>query len=224
MNSALTTLNLNANQLEGTLPQSLAKCNSLEVLDVGNNRINDTFPYWLATLPKLQVLMLRSNSFHGPIRNLNTRCPFPMLRILDLSHNRFIGNLPTSYLKKFKAMMNRDNSSGAAQYMGSHGQYYSTVLTVKGIDVEMVRILTILTIIDLSNNQFQGRIPDIVGKLNSLFFLNFSHNSLTGHIPSSFGNLLELEALDLSSNKLTTNLRDLYLKESNLIHFKMILI
>ncbi|XP_031265026.1 receptor-like protein Cf-9 homolog [Pistacia vera] len=79
MNRALTTLNLNSNPLEGTLPQSLAKCSSLEVPDVGNNKINDKFPHWLATLPKLQVLLLRSNSFQSPIRNLNTRCPFPML-------------------------------------------------------------------------------------------------------------------------------------------------
>ena len=57
--------------------------------------------------------------------------------------------------------------------------------------------------IDLSSNQFQGEIPDALGRLKFLRLLNLSHNSLTGHIPSTLRNLLALEALDLSSNKLT---------------------
>ena len=56
--------------------------------------------------------------------------------------------------------------------------------------------------IDLSSNQFQGEIPDTLGRLKFLRLLNLSHNSLTGHIPSTLGNLLALEALDFSSNKL----------------------
>ncbi|KAK2639933.1 hypothetical protein Ddye_027728 [Dipteronia dyeriana] len=55
---------------------------------------------------------------------------------------------------------------------------------------------------DLSRNKFRGRIPDVVGKLNSLIVLNFSHNGLIGHIPLSLENLTEIESLDLSSNKL----------------------
>ena len=56
--------------------------------------------------------------------------------------------------------------------------------------------------IDLSSNQFQGEIPDALGRLKFLRLLNLSHNRLTGHIPT-LGNLSALEALDLSSNKLT---------------------
>ncbi|KAH7544498.1 hypothetical protein JRO89_XS15G0175100 [Xanthoceras sorbifolium] len=55
---------------------------------------------------------------------------------------------------------------------------------------------------DLSVNQFQGRILDAVGNLYELQILNFSHNNLKGNIPSTFGNLKSLESLDLSSNKL----------------------
>ncbi|XVF78873.1 hypothetical protein PTKIN_Ptkin14bG0172300 [Pterospermum kingtungense] len=54
----------------------------------------------------------------------------------------------------------------------------------------------------MSSNKFEGKIPEIVGKLASLNVLNFSHNKLIGHIPSSFGDLAALESLDLSSNKL----------------------
>ena len=43
--NSLRSLNLNGNQLEGPLPQSLVNCRHLEVHDLGNNKINDTFPH-----------------------------------------------------------------------------------------------------------------------------------------------------------------------------------
>ena len=79
---------------------------------------------------------------------------------------------------------------------------YSVVVTMKGVDIHMEKILTIFTTIDLSSNKFHGQIPDVVGKLKFLKVLNFSHNDLVGHIPLSFENLTELESLDLSSNML----------------------
>ena len=200
----LVALNLNDNELEGKLPPSLANCGDLEVLDVGNNKINDAFPYWTATLPRLQVLVLRSNSFHGPIYNNvpSIKRPFPELRIIDISRNGFTGLLPARYFQSLKAMMHGDNDDIDLDYMNSAGydQYYSMILTYKGVDLEMERVLNIFTTIDLSNNRFEGMIPKEVGKLSSLKLLNFSHNILRGHIPSSLGNLTQLESLDLSSN------------------------
>ena len=68
--------------------------------------------------------------------------------------------------------------------------------------MEFVKILTIFTSIDLSNNGFHGEIPDLVGTLKDLIVLNLSSNNFIGRIPSSLGNLIELESLDLSRNKL----------------------
>lgn len=201
--SRLTILNLNDNQLEGSVPLSLVNCSFLEVLDVGNNRINGIFPAWLGALSELQVLILRSNIFHGPITYSVTRFPFPKLRILDLSNNEFTGVLPTRYFQNFQAMMHGNNNSaeGGNMYINYGNEYYSAILTVKGVNMEMEKVLNIFTTIDLSGNKFQGRIPEVVGKLNSLKGLNFSHNKLTGLIPYSLENLTQLESLDLSSNK-----------------------
>ncbi|KAL5838557.1 hypothetical protein ACOSQ3_015726 [Xanthoceras sorbifolium] len=66
----------------------------------------------------------------------------------------------------------------------------------------MEKILTIFTTMDFSSNQFEGQIPETVGKLISLKILNFSRNNLTGFIPSFLKNLMELESLDLSWNEL----------------------
>ncbi|CAL5328355.1 unnamed protein product [Camellia sinensis] len=197
----LRNIDLNGNQLEGPVPRSLVNCTHLEVLDLGNNIIDDTFPYWLETLPMLQALVLQSNKFHSPLGTFKTKFPFPKLRIFDLSHNEFCGLLPTKYFEHFKAMRNV-NEKVRRRYMGDHYYKYSVTVVVKGLKVELVRILTIFTIIDLSNNKFTGEIPNVIGNLNSLRLLNLSHNDLTGNIPSLLGNLLFLESLDLSSNQL----------------------
>ncbi|KAI8571186.1 hypothetical protein RHMOL_Rhmol01G0099300 [Rhododendron molle] len=198
----LRSLDLNGNQFEGPLPRSLTSCRSLEVLNVGNNNINDTFPYWLGNLPELQVLVIRSNQFHGSINTSTSKFSFPKLRIVDLSYNEFTGHLPWRYFEYFQAMKNK--TTPGKQYMNDDMNYYhdSILVTMKGQEIELVRILTIFTTIDFSCNNFIGEIPNVVGKLNSLIVLNFSHNSLTGHIPASLGDLASLESLDISSNQL----------------------
>ncbi|XP_022765778.1 receptor-like protein 12 [Durio zibethinus] len=200
-----SNLNLNGNQLEGPLTQSIINCRSLEVLDLGNNKINETFPHWLGTLPHLQVLVLQSNLLHGHIHGTKRRHSFPKLRIFALANNNFTGPLPVRYIEDFKAM-NLKEDKGAMPYLGvlDGGQFYSysVRMVVKGLETEMIKIFAAFTIIDLSNNRFQGEIPKAIGNLSSLIGLNLSHNRLNGPIPSSFGNLINLEWLDLSWNEL----------------------
>ena len=194
----LISINLGTNKLEGRLPTSLINCQYLEGLDIGNNRIQDEFPFWMEGLPKLRVLVLRSNKFGGNMsRPSSTKIPFPMLQVLDVSYNEFVGSLPQTYFKNFKAMTDAielDYDSFLANL--------EMRLTLKGQDQLLNRLLETFTTIDLSSNRFSGSIPPSIGKLKILKYLNLSHNSLTGHIPSSLGNMTELESLDLSMNKL----------------------
>ncbi|KAK4549588.1 hypothetical protein RGQ29_032750 [Quercus rubra] len=199
----LKSLKLNGNKLEGSLPQSLVHCRKLEVLDFGNNKINSTFPHWLETLPELRVLILRSNNFHGTLGNPKTKFPFPNLRIIDLSHNEFYGHLPTNLFNYLKAMMmNVSANKGELKYMGDNYYQDSVIVVMKGLFFELVKIQSLFTTIDFSNNNFKGEIPKSIGELGSLKGLNFSHNNLTGCMPPSLGKLTNLEWLDLSSNKL----------------------
>ncbi|GLT35757.1 hypothetical protein SLA2020_101840 [Shorea laevis] len=208
----LQNLNLHGNQMDGLLPRSLVNCSWLEVLDVGNNSIKDTFPHWLESLPELQVLVLRSNKFHGFVQSTKESPSFPKLRVLDLSSNDFCGPLPVRYIENFKAMMDSHGEDGSPEYMkvSTRANFYqfSLVVTWKGFDYELQGILTIFSSIHLSNNKFEGEIPDVIGKLSSLKGLNLSHNNLTGHIPPSLGNLTNLEWLDLSSNELAGKIPD----------------
>ncbi|XP_017239966.1 receptor-like protein 35 [Daucus carota subsp. sativus] len=203
----LKSLNLYGNKLEGTIPLSFAKLEYLEVLDLGSNQISGTFPQQLEVLQNLQILVLKSNKFHGIISNISTiEHPFPNLRIIDISDNDFFGPLPANYIKNFKGMMDSSANEMERRYMG--GPYYSdtVIMVIKGVKFELVRILTVFTIVDLSRNKFEGEIPEYIGNLKSLRYLNLSHNHVSGHIPSTLGKLSMLESLDLSSNRLVGNI------------------
>ncbi|XP_047257372.1 receptor-like protein 9DC3 [Capsicum annuum] len=201
--SGLKSFNLHHNKLEGKIPKSLANCTQLEVLDFGNNYLNDTFPMWLGTLPNLQVLSLRSNKLHGPIRTSSSSKLFPQLRMLDLSSNAFTAELPTSLFRNLKAMRRIDQTMKAP---GDTTQTYyqdSVTIVTKGLELKVVRILSLYTTMDLSSNKFEGHIPSMMGDLIALRVLNLSHNGLQGPIPPSLGKLSVVESLDLSSNKLS---------------------
>ncbi|XWS10618.1 hypothetical protein CRYUN_Cryun38cG0012300 [Craigia yunnanensis] len=207
-NCLLRTFRIGSNQLEGPIPQSLINCKDLKVLDLGNNKLNDTFPSWLGNLKNLQVLVLRSNRFHGNIANYEGASSISHLKIIDLSDNNFNGYLLSKFFENLHAMVNGSKNKGQAEYLtykfSKINRYHTEYLSIifKGMERHFMGILTTLTIIDFSNNRFNGEIPEILGELSSLIVLNLSHNSLIGPIPSSLSNLSELESLDLSSNKL----------------------
>ncbi|KAL1102574.1 hypothetical protein V6Z11_D05G374100 [Gossypium hirsutum] len=147
----LRTVNLNGNQLEGSIPQSLTSCQGLEVLDLGNNNINDTFPYWLGTLPHLQVLVPRSNRFHGDIQNFNGTFSFSSLRMIDLSRNEFTENFNFTVI---------DFSSN--HFKGSipdHLNHWISHQQLQGRIPVQLTDLTFLGALNLSHNNLEGQIP-----------------------------------------------------------------
>ncbi|XP_060210805.1 receptor-like protein 33 [Lycium barbarum] len=79
----------------------------------------------------------------------------------------------------------------------------SVRLVIKSQDIELEKITTILTAIDLSSNDFEGVILKALKDLGSLWILNLSDNNLRGDIPMEMGQLNMLEVLDLYWNHLT---------------------
>ncbi|XP_019161183.1 PREDICTED: receptor-like protein 12 [Ipomoea nil] len=208
--SALKTLDLSRNILVGRMPGSLVKCKSLEVLNVGNNKIVDKFPCFLRSSSTLRVLVLHFNQFFGELHCPTVNLSWPNLQIIDISSNNFTGKLDSGYFLNWTGMIaNEDSFPPNENHIGFASQFYdfhyqdAVTVTLKGLEVELVKILTIFTSIDFSGNKFHGDIPGSIGTLSSLLLLNLSHNALTGKIPKQFGNLALLESLDLSANQLS---------------------
>ncbi|CAN1755507.1 Receptor-like protein 6 [Linum perenne] len=216
-NCSLTTLDVNQNNLYGQIPESLGLCKALEVLDVGKNNLTGKFPFWLEDLPALRVLVLHSNKFGGSIDSQNPN-GFPVLQILDVSSNKFVGKLPSRWFRSWDGMMKSASGEGVilgymppmitpgGNYLYFPGYHDSITVIVKGIEREYQKILPIFVLLDVSNNNFVGEIPETIGHLESLQQLNLSNNHFTGHIPRSFEQLRKLESLDFSSNNLSGNI------------------
>ncbi|MBA0784493.1 hypothetical protein Gotri_024888, partial [Gossypium trilobum] len=219
--SSLLVLDLSNNSLSGSIPECLIQMSvswsteseakqsqqMLEVLDLGNNQIDDTFPCHLKSTLRLRVLVLRSNKFKGHA-NCQENITWPMLQIIDLASNSFGGKLPQGLLMTWNAMIteNNEHHSEILHFqilkLSELSFQDSMTVTMKGIELELVKILTIFTSIDFSSNKFEGLIPEAIGDFRALYLLNLSNNALTGTVPSFLGNLPKLEALDLSSNHL----------------------
>ncbi|PHT99208.1 hypothetical protein BC332_31815 [Capsicum chinense] len=180
----LSIINLYRNKLKGKVPPSLINCRYLEFLDLGNNELNDTFPSWLGGLPGLKILSFRSNKLHGPISDSRTNNSFAQIRVIDLLSNGFSGNLPVSLFENFQAMKIIKEKSRTREYVADYypSNYANTlIVTTKGLDLELPRVLTTEVIINLSRNRFEGYLPRIIGDLVGIRTLNLSHNGLEGN-------------------------------------------
>ena len=68
---------------------------------------------------------------------------------------------------------------------------------------EITNANSIISVLSLGNNLFEGTIPESLSLLYGLVKLNLGHNMLDGTIPRSFYLLTNLESLKLESNMLT---------------------
>ncbi|XP_028091065.1 putative receptor like protein 25 [Camellia sinensis] len=120
-----------------------------------------------------------------------------------MSYNEFTGTLPSKFFESMPSMMVDDEDKSSLNYMHNDYAYYSVTIMNTGLEMKLVRIITIFKAVDFSHNKLDGNIPISIGRLKALVVLNFSGNGFTGSIPLSLVNLTELESLDLSQNKLS---------------------
>ncbi|KAM5554383.1 receptor-like protein 6 [Rosa sericea] len=202
--SYLRMMDISHNNFHGQLPMSLANCASLESLVLSHNKFNDTFPVWLGALPELKILKMDNNVFYGVILKPDKKnLQFPVLRILDLSYNDFSGQFPFEYIFSGNGTTAITHDLEYYNINSIGGGYYSITIICKGVERYYPRVREDLILIDISSNNFGGKIPEFIGKLEGIWSLNLSNNILTGRIPSSLSNLSRLESLDLSHNKLS---------------------
>ncbi|CAI0546285.1 unnamed protein product [Linum tenue] len=200
---SLGMLLLSENNLVGEIPSSLQNCSALTSIDLGENQLSGEIPSWLAeNLSATFVLRLRSNQFHGQIPE--ALCNLPLLHFLDLSHNNLSGGIPKC-LDNLTAIVYGNSSELYYRDFQFRMAYFKeeTKVVTKGRAYDYNRNLALLNVIDFSENNLSGPIPEEMTKLLSLRVLNLSSNHISGAIPEKIGDLKVLETLDLSHNQLS---------------------
>ncbi|XP_058187618.1 receptor-like protein EIX2 [Rhododendron vialii] len=202
---SLASLHLRNNHLSGEITWSLQNCTDLVVLDLSENEFTGSIPTWMGeSLSSLRILTLRSNKMNDVIPP--ELCRLVYLQVLDLAQNNFSGAIPRC-INNFAAMAVKLNSSGPIYYTTSrgfsiYGYMENELLMMKGNMYRYDKILSLVAIMDLSDNNFTGRIPKELTSLVGLISLNMSRNHLSGVIPKKIGSMGLLGALDLSRNQL----------------------
>ncbi|MFS7958494.1 putative non-specific serine/threonine protein kinase [Helianthus anomalus] len=203
---SLQLLNMGGNKISGSLPSSLMNLSYLKVLQLEQNNLVGIIPPWIGIkLTLLKLLNLRSNNFYGTIPH--QLCYLSHAHILDLAHNNLSGNIPRCF-NNFSVLSGIEtNLENTFSFSCNSGSVYAVVsLVTKGREDTYDDILGLIMLLDLSSNNFSGRIPTELTSLHKLKSLNLSGNQLTGNIPNKIGDMKELESFDVSVNKLSGEL------------------
>ncbi|XLR49220.1 hypothetical protein HN51_033467 [Arachis hypogaea] len=231
--STLSWLHLNNNSLRGEFLASMRNLPQLLIIDLGENQLSGTIPSWSAnTFSSLQILRLRQNRLSGSIPS--QICELSSIKILDLSRNNLNGSIPRCIGNlrgmSLEAPALSPTSSVAELHNSSLTQESGwttedVIEVIKGRELDYIRILKLVVIMDLSENNLVGSIPKGITLLNGLHSLNLSNNHLIGKIPNMIGDMRSLESFDVSSNQLSgtipssmlalTSLSHLYLSYNN---------
>ncbi|KAA8519632.1 hypothetical protein F0562_013923 [Nyssa sinensis] len=154
----LEVLLLFENKFRGSIPMDIGNCTSLTTIDFSSNNLAGVIPQEIGNLQNLKELALDANSLKGPIPssiyNIST------IQMISLCCNHLSGNLPSSmglWLRNLEHL-----------YLGANN--------LSGFIPQSISNASKITNLFLSSNEFIGPIPKSLGHLGLLQHLNLGDN------------------------------------------------
>ncbi|KAF8413206.1 hypothetical protein HHK36_001182 [Tetracentron sinense] len=232
---SLKHLYLQYNSFHGPIPSFLGNISSLTHLFLFHNELNGTLPECLGQLSQLEQLDIRSNSLGGIVTETHF-AKLSKLKLLMMSSNSLIFNVSSNWIPPFQLNYIGMNSCTIGPkfpswirmqrslfYLGfrktgisdsiptwfwnlaSRISYIN--LSENQIDGEIPNVMLKSTSVDLSSNYIKGQLPRLSPNVR---VLRLSKNSISGPISpllcDKMGQQKKLEVLDLSENLLSGEL------------------
>ncbi|KAK1300220.1 Leucine-rich repeat receptor protein kinase EXS [Acorus calamus] len=207
---SLTTLKeivLDSNRFTGSLSSSIRALEDLTKLSLSENSFSGSLPHELGNLRNLDYLDLSVNSFSGilppSLGNL------AKLQYLDLSKNAISGSV-FPVIKNLTRLISLDFSYNSMEDWESHEpeDHWISNCKLGGKVPDEIFNLKNLTGIDISENYFEGGLPEGIGELVNLVYFLATRAGLSGRIPAQLGKCRNLRSLDLSFNSFSGPLPD----------------
>ncbi|XP_058769866.1 receptor-like protein EIX1 [Vicia villosa] len=172
--------------------------------------LNSRFPNWLQTQNELSYLYLSNVSNLSPIP-LWFWGKLQTLVYMDISHNNLTGKIPSLELNLANHTSIYLHSN---QLEGSIPPFLLQAVLLDFSNNKLSELASSLCskskpsilILELSNNQLKGELPNCWNNLTSLQLVNLANNELSGNIPFSMGFLVNLIVLMLRNNSLSGQL------------------
>ncbi|XP_057485973.1 receptor-like protein kinase BRI1-like 3 [Actinidia eriantha] len=206
----LLQLDLSGNRISDSsiLTSSLSSCRNLNLLNLSHNKMTGNLgSVSLSSCKNLVALDLSDNVLSGEIPSSLVMDLPQSLKLLDMSHNNFTGNL---FRLEFGGCLNLTTLNL------SHNSLSGTGFPISLTNCQLLETL------DVGYNRLQFKIPVILGNFKHLRELSFSRNQIFGEIPPELGQICgTLEALDLSGNLLTGGFPSTFAGCSSLISLSL---
>ncbi|KAI3889175.1 hypothetical protein MKX03_024629 [Papaver bracteatum] len=209
--SRVIKLEFSDRRLSGSIFESLADMDQLQVLNLSQNFLNGTLPSRLFQLQKLEVLDLSANEFTG---SLPLEIDLPSLRVFDVSMNSFRGQFDTGICKNSTriTILNLainyfygDIPAGIRNCSSLQHLILNSNLLSGSLPDELFSLRNLSHLI-LQENSFKGNLSDRISNLSNLVQLDVSSNSFSGSLPDAFYNLGKLQQFSAHSNFFTRRL------------------
>jgi len=202
----LVSIALCNNFISGSIPSSLFALGLLEEIQLSFNQFSKFEGLINVSTSVLTTLDLSSNNLSGPFPK--SIFQLGSLSVLDLSSNRLNGSLLLDEFRYFMELdLSYNNISINVNVENADHTSFSNISTLKLASCNLktfpsfLRNNSNLSLLDLSNNQIQGKVPYWIWKLKNLRNLNVSHNMLTD-LEGPLQNIsFKLFSLDLHNNQ-----------------------
>ncbi|KAG6480632.1 hypothetical protein ZIOFF_057217 [Zingiber officinale] len=193
----LTTLILEANSLEGSIPEALGQLSNLTRLVLSSNNLTGELPESLGNLLELEDFRIDGNPISGRIPSFIG--DWTKLVHFDMQGTTSMEGLFPDSFSRLESI----TELRLTDWKGGDGQF------------PPLQNMTQMRKLVLRNLSISGEIPDYIRRMTNLKVLDLSFNNLTGQIPVSFSALPNLRYMFLTNNKLSGSIPSWILRSNN---------
>lgn len=187
-NGHVVSIDLSGNNLIGTIPTTINNLTYLKTLNLDSNQLSGSIPIGFGLMSWLNHLILSNNNLTGGIpRQLGN---ITNLLNLNLSNNPLGGDIPNSFgnLTQLQTLLlTYCNLNGAIRpqfrFLQNLQHLYLTGNSLDSLIFSDIDEMTSLKVLQLGDNNLSGTIPENLLQLPNLEEIYLYENNFTGNLP-----------------------------------------